>query len=134
MSRQSRGMGLIELLVVLAIIGILTSVVLPEYRLHLLKSYRAEAMQTLLAVAGLQEMLFVDQRRYSDDLTELGFSEAQFLTESGRYKISAELTEHGYQLIAQVQQAQIQDTNCQLFLLNSYGQKSSEPDPACWTY
>lgn len=134
MSRQSRGMGLIELLVVLAIIGILTSVVLPEYRLYLLKSYRAEAMQTLLTVAGLQEMLFVDQRRYSDDLTELGFSEAQFLTESGRYKISVELTEHGYQLIAQVQQAQIQDTNCQLFLLNSYDQKSSEPDPACWTY
>ena len=128
------GVGLIELLVVLAILGILASVLLPGYQEHVLKSYRAEAMQALLKVAGLQEMLLVDQRRYSADLTELGFASKQFLTESGRYKISAVVTEQGYQLRAEAQQAQTEDKSCQVFLLNNYGQKSSEPGSVCWSY
>lgn len=134
MKLKSLGVGLIELLVVLAIMGILASVLLPGYQDHVLKSYRAEAMQALLKVAGLQEMLLVDQRRYSADLTELGFAAKQFLTESGRYKISAVVTEQGYQLKAQAQQAQAEDKNCQVFLLNSYGQKSSEPGSVCWSH
>lgn len=134
MSVRSQGLGLIELLVVLAIMGILASVVLPGYQEHVLKSYRAEAMQALLKVAGLQEMLLVDQQRYSDDLTELGFAARQFLTESGRYKVTAEVTELGYQLKAVAQQAQTEDKSCQVFLLNNYGQKSSEPSSACWSY
>ncbi|CAI3803311.1 type IV pilin protein [Rheinheimera sp. MM224] len=134
MKFRGRGIGIIELLVVLAIMGILASVLLPGYQDHVLKSYRAEAMQALLKVAGLQEMLLVDQRRYSADLTELGFATKQFLTESGRYKISAVVTEQGYQLKAQAQQAQTEDKSCQVFLLNNYGQKSSEPGSVCWTY
>jgi type IV pilus assembly protein PilE len=134
MRSRWRGLGLIEVLVVLAIMGILASVLLPGYQEHVLKSYRAEAMQALLKVAGLQEMLLVDQRRYSADMTELGFAAKQFFTESGRYKISAVITEQGYQLKAQAQQAQTEDKSCQIFLLNSYGQKSSEPSSACWTY
>ena len=134
MSFRQQGMGLIEVLVVMAILGILASVLLPGYQDHVLKSYRAEAMQALLKVAGLQEMLLVDQQRYSADLSELGFAAKQFLTESGRYKISAVVTEQGYQLKAQAQQAQTEDKSCQVFLLNSYGQKSSEPGSACWTY
>ena len=134
MKFRGRGIGIIELLVVLAIMGILASVLLPGYQDHVLKSYRAEAMQALLKVAGLQEMLLVDQRRYSADLTELGFAAKQFLTESGRYKISAVVTEQGYQLKAQAQQAQTEDKSCQVFLLNNYGQKRSEPGSVCWTY
>lgn len=134
MSDRPQGIGLIELLVVLAILGILASVILPGYQAHVLKSYRTEAMQALLKVAGLQEMLLVDQQRYSADLTELGFAAKQFLTESGRYKISAELTEQGYQIKAQAQQAQTEDKSCQVFILNNYGQKSSEPGSACWSY
>lgn len=134
MKFRGRGIGIIELLVVLAIMGILASVLLPGYQDHVLKSYRTEAMQALLKVAGLQEMLLVDQRRYSADLTELGFATKQFLTESGRYKISAVVTEQGYQLKAQAQQAQTEDKSCQVFLLNNYGQKSSEPGSVCWTY
>jgi len=134
MSSRLRGIGLIELLVVLAIMGILASVLLPGYQEHVLKSYRSEAMQVLLKVAGLQEMLLVDQRRYSADMTELGFAAKQFLTDSGRYKISAVVTEQGYQLKAQAQQSQADDKSCQIFLLNSYGQKSSEPNSDCWTY
>lgn len=134
MRGRQQGLGFIEVVVVLAILGILTSVLLPGYQDHVLKSYRVEAMQTLLKVAGLQEMLLVDQRRYSADLTELGFAAQQFLTESGRYKISAVVTEQGYQLKAQAQQAQTEDKSCQVFLLNSYGQKSSEPGSVCWTH
>lgn len=134
MKLRTQGIGLIELLVVLAIMGILASVLLPGYQDHVLKSYRSEAMQALLKVAGLQEMLLVDQHRYSADLTELGFAAKQFVTESGRYKVSAVVTEHGYQLKAQAQQAQSEDKSCQVFLLNSYGQKSSEPSSACWSY
>jgi type IV pilus assembly protein PilE len=134
MSLRQKGFGLIEVLVALAIVGILTSVILPGYQQHVLKGYRAEAMQALLKVAGLQEMLLVDQQRYSADLTELGFSAAQFVTESGRYKISAVVSDQGYQLKAQALLTQGEDKSCQVFWLNNYGQKGSEPDTGCWTY
>lgn len=134
MKATQSGLGLIELLVVLSILGILASIILPSYQDHVLKSYRAEAMQALLKVAGLQEMLLVDQQRYSADLTELGFAAAQFFTDSGRYKVSAMVTEQGYQLKAQAQDAQSEDKACLVFLLNNYGQKTSEPSSACWSY
>jgi type IV pilus assembly protein PilE len=134
MSSERKGFGLIELLVVLAVLGILSSIILPGYQDHVLKGHRTEAMQVLLKVAGLQEMLLVDQQRYSTDLTELGFAAAQFVTESGRYTISAQVTEQGYQLKAQARGAQAADESCQTFLLNNYGQKRSEPAASCWSY
>ncbi|RVT44072.1 prepilin-type N-terminal cleavage/methylation domain-containing protein [Rheinheimera sediminis] len=134
MKLRNQGLGLIELLAVLAITGILTSILLPSYKDYVLQSYRAEAMQTLLKVAALQEMLLVDQYRYSADLTELGFPANEFSTESGRYTVSAVVTEQGYELRAQAQQAQSEDKSCQVFSLNNYGQKTSEPDSVCWTF
>ncbi|MFC4655556.1 type IV pilin protein [Rheinheimera sp.] len=131
---KAQGIGLIELLVALAVLGILASVMLPAYQQDVLRSYRLEAQQELLKVAGLQELLLADQQRYTPDLTELGLAAKVITTSSGRYRISAELTEQGYQLEALAVSVQQQDLDCQRFSLTSLGQKQSAPRSNCWMH
>ncbi|WP_337842222.1 type IV pilin protein [Rheinheimera sp.] len=131
---KTQGAGLIELLVALAVLGILASVLLPSYQQDVLRSYRLEAQQELLKVAGLQEVLQADQQRYTRDLTELGLAGKVITTPSGRYRISAELTEQGYRLDAQAVAMQQKDADCLSFSLTSLGQKLSAPKTNCWMH
>ena len=59
------GFVLIEIMVVIAIIGILVSVVVPGYQQHVLRSYRLEASGELLKIAGLQQQIGGLQRQYA---------------------------------------------------------------------
>lgn len=126
------GFVLIEIMVVVALIGIILSVALPGYQQHVLGSYRREACAELLKVANMQQLLLAEQYRYSADLTEFGFAHSSYLTESGRFRISAVLTSQGYQLSAIATGAQQKDSDCQLFQLDQYGVKSSQPAADCW--
>ena len=47
---RQKGMTLIELLIVVAIIGILTSIAYPSYQQHVLKSHRATAMADMMKI------------------------------------------------------------------------------------
>jgi type IV pilus assembly protein PilE len=57
-----RGFTLIELIIAVAIVGILVAVALPSYRDHVRKSRRAEAQAYLMAVAGRQQQFLIDTR------------------------------------------------------------------------
>lgn len=129
---EAEGFVLIEIMVVVALIGIILSVALPGYQQHVLSSYRREACSELLKVANMQQLLLAEQYRYSADLTEFGFAHSSYLTESGRFRISAVLTSQGYRLSAAATGAQQQDADCQLFQLDQYGVKSSQPFVGCW--
>lgn len=126
------GFVLIEIMVVVALIGIILSVAIPGYQQHVLSSYRREACAELLKVANMQQLLLAEQYRYSADLTEFGFSDSSYLTESGRFRITALLTSQGYQLSATATGVQQQDKDCLLFRLDQYGAKSSQPETTCW--
>ncbi|WP_306522443.1 type IV pilin protein [Rheinheimera sp.] len=126
------GFVLIEIMVVVALIGIILSVAIPGYQQHVLSSYRREACAELLKVANMQQLLLAEQYRYSADLTEFGFPDSSYLTESGRFRISALLTSQGYQLSAAATGVQQQDKDCLLFRLDQYGVKSSQPETTCW--
>jgi len=126
------GFGLIELLVVLAITAMLASMIVPGYQQEVLRSYRLEARQALLKVAGLQELMLADQQRYTADLTELGFASQVVTTDSGRYQLRVRLTEQGYVLEAHAIAAQREDQDCLHFELNSMGLKRSAPLDSCW--
>ncbi|WP_082971833.1 type IV pilin protein [Rheinheimera sp. SA_1] len=126
------GFVLIEIMVVIAVIGLLLSIVLPGYQQYVLNSYRLEASGELLKLASLQQLLLAEQARYTGDLTELGYPTTSYLIGSGRFVISAELTADGYRLIADAAGPQLADTDCVQFKLDQYGIKESTPAPDCW--
>ncbi len=85
------GFTLIELLIVIAILGVLTSIALPAYQNSVLRSNRAEAKSELLQVASDQERYFSNFNTYVDDATPLNtpvVADRDRTTQNGLYTIS----------------------------------------------
>lgn len=62
------GFTLIEVAIALVIVGITASFAIASYRNNLLRAYRSEATQTLLAIAAEQEKFHLNHGSYSDRL------------------------------------------------------------------
>jgi len=134
----SKGFTLIEVMIVVAIIGILAAVVYPSYSEFIWRSNRTEAQRELIRLANLQEQRFVDQRTYTNDLTDLGVP----VNGAGGYEIPRDnnikwytITGVGvgrtFVLTATAQGVQLKDTaDCQVLTINESGQKT--PTTGCW--
>ena len=70
---NSRGFTLVELMIVIAIIGILVSVVMPSYRNYVLESQRSDTQGKLLQMLELQERFYLNNFTYTTSLTTLGY-------------------------------------------------------------
>ena len=86
--RNQDGITLIELMIVVVIVGILAAVSYPSYREFAARAKRTEAKAALLKAATNQERFFLQNSRFSTDMTELGFTTDPFTTDSGSYVIS----------------------------------------------
>lgn len=65
LNRAVRGFTLIELMITVAVVGILAAVAYPSYQEHIRKSRRAAAQAAMLEVAQKQMQLFLDRRSYA---------------------------------------------------------------------
>lgn len=66
MSRCSKGFTLIELMIAVAVIGILVAVAYPSYMNYVRKSHRAEIAQLLVESAQILERHYSRANRYSN--------------------------------------------------------------------
>jgi len=84
---RMRGFSLIELLIVMGIAAILAALASQSYSRYVLRSHRADAHHTLMAIAQAQERWYATHNRYIDDLSKLGYADSP-LSPNGYYALA----------------------------------------------
>lgn len=153
--RRQSGFGLLEIMIAVAIIGILASIAYPSYLSQVERSRRTDATTALLALAQTQERIMATCGEYATasvtDATScgdalggggegIGLGQADAVSEEGFYSLVVAGDADSYKLTATAQGAQVNDEDCQTFELTELGVKSGgvliDPntlvDNDCW--
>ena len=83
-----KGFTLIELMIVVAILGILSAIALPSYNRYVEKSRRTDAKVELLRIAQLQESYFAQNLSYANSLIQLGLGNNIVLSKDRYYNVT----------------------------------------------
>lgn len=133
--KKAQGFTLVELLITIAILGLLVVVALPAYRESVLRSNRSDAQITLNRLATLQEQYYFRTNQYTDDFANLidgATSGVPIDSNEGHYSISVDTNATAtdpattWTMTAEAQPDQAADTACNKIILNSMGVKTAE--------
>lgn len=125
MHNYSKGVTLLEVMIVIVIVAILAAIAYPSYLDHLTKSRRSEAIRGLLAAQLKQEEWRVSHASYSSSITDLGNPTSDY------YSFGVSATGSTYELKATAKSGttQANDTGCTQITLNQQDQRLPT---ACW--
>jgi len=135
-----------ELMVAVAIVGILSAIALPSYQNYVVRTHRSVAKAALNEMAARQEAFLADRKTYAAALNTLGYPAAttHVLTDKSfsatstdavyAVSVSAGATATTYTITAVPEGSQTRDTDCGTLSITQTGVKSaSGPKGAeCW--
>ena len=138
-AKRTSGFSLIELLIVVAILGIIAAIAVPSYLSYMTDTRRTDATSTLIEVAGEQFRYYSENNTYTDSMSDLGYGTADTaLSKEGLYTISlVSASANSFVITATpvAGAAQASDTECTTFTLSSSNQKGSTGSISaqeCW--
>lgn len=145
-----KGFTLIELMMVVAIIGILTAIAYPSYQGSIRKTNRSDAKDALLRIAAAQERFFFSNNGYTTDLSKLGLTaqSGSFFSTENHYQLTVTAgptcTSAGsktfpcYTVTATARGGQAADKACTTFAIDQTGRKTAAKNDTsastdiCW--
>ena len=143
---QSYGFTLIEIMITVAIVGILASIAYGSYSSSVEKSRRTDAKDALSQAAVKQERFYLRNNVYTNTITNIGGASSQ----EGYYTIAVDNTQtlagacdnagECYRLTATANNpgAQAGDTDCRTLRIDSVGRRNSlsagnvDTTATCW--
>ena len=128
---KQKGVTLIEMLIVVAVIGVLTAIAYPSYQSHVLKGHRTQAMGDMIKIQLALEESYTQNSAY--DFTIVSGGSCSFCdTDKDRYIFTITPKTADYIITATAQTKQENDTDCldnKILTLNSNSKGSPE---RCW--
>lgn len=129
---KNKGFSLIELMVVLAIIALLVSYALPNYRQYVIKSKRAVAQNKILEIAGMYEKFYANTNSYPVGLSGGGTSlslPTSYL-EDDEYTFTVDNSGSIWTIVGTATHGQTDDEECPTITFTNLGTKG--PYATCW--
>jgi len=124
---NTRGFSLIEIMIVIAIIGILSSIAIPQYNSFIQKTRRADAQ-----VALMMEVQSLERCRAAN-FTYVGCNVTSAESPEAYYDISVTTNATGYTLTADGKGKQADDGECSQLTITSQGIRNPSPTTTgCW--
>ncbi len=129
--RHQRGLGLIEVLITLVIVGVIASIAVPNYQNSVLKSRRTDARASLMSVAQRLERCRTQFGSYNAAACAVS---GTLSSESGHYQIGVTRTATQFTLKATPVGGQVKDKKCTELSLDEVGQRNAtgEAPGECW--
>jgi type IV pilus assembly protein PilE len=133
---RSRGFTLVELMIALAVVGLLSAIAYPSYQQQVAKGRRTDAKQSLLELAQRMERFYTERGTYAG--ATLGSTGLYPNVSSGGYYslTIVSQTADGFSVRATPRGAQVGDA-CASFLYNQLGEQTVSSDASlsavkCW--
>lgn len=139
---KSKGFTLIEVMIVVAIIGILAAIAYPSYQDYIMKNRRAMAQACLLEMAQHMERVYTTSLRYNaadaaatqTTLRGMGCTSEGSLNNFYTFNLPAASFGTNTFVIEAVPQGvqATQDTDCATHSINQLGVKTTSGPDTCW--